>query len=159
MPAQGLGLTIDLESLEDVTSRLDRLDAAVVQPAAVQLVTDLGLIGERAAREGMPKDTSEGARSIVSRVSGLEATVSSPLVHVAVMDQGRRAGAPMPPAGALLAWMRRHGFPEEAEYVLRRSIARRGIAGRFFFEKARGKVNDSIPAAVQKFIRAVESGF
>lgn len=155
----GSDLVVSLEDLDDVIGRLDKLDRAVVQPAAVQLVTDLGLIGERAAREGMPKDTSEGARSIVSQVDGLTARVASPLVQVAVMDQGRAPGSKMPPAGALLAWMRRHGFDAEAEYVLRRSIARRGIAGRFFFAKARDKVNASMPAAVAKFVRTIEAKF
>jgi hypothetical protein len=43
------------------------------------------------------------------------------------VEFGRRPGAKMPPAGALLGWMFRHNWTG-SEYLLRRKIARDGIA-------------------------------
>lgn len=53
-----------------------------------------------------------------------------------VVENGRRAGAKMPPRGALLPWMARHGWDEADEYILLRSIARKGIKGRPYMEPA-----------------------
>lgn len=44
------------------------------------------------------------------------------------INDGRPSGAKLPPKGALLAWMRRVGIPEAKEFVVRRSIAKNGIA-------------------------------
>lgn len=147
------GIEIDITGAVELAERIERPE--IVDEPLRGLVRDVALVVERAAREGMPKDTSEGARSIAAQINGLEARVSSPLAHVTVMDQGRRAGAAMPPQGALLGWMRRHGIPAEAEYVVRRGIARRGIKGRFFYRKAEAKGRDAIPGAVRKFLAEV----
>jgi hypothetical protein len=47
-----------------------------------------------------------------------------------VVDQGRGAGKPPPPKGALLEddWLQKHGLPERAEYPIRMKIGREGIA-------------------------------
>ncbi len=48
------------------------------------------------------------------------------------LENGRRPGATMPPGGALIPWMQRHGIPEEAEYPIRKKIGERGMAGQPF---------------------------
>jgi hypothetical protein len=53
------------------------------------------------------------------------------------MEDGRRAGAAMPPAGALLGWMGRHGVDAKTEFVIRRAIGRKGIKGKHFMQKGR----------------------
>lgn len=147
------GVTIDISGAIEAAKRME--DPALISEPANDLVRSVALVVERAAREGMPKDTSEGARSIAATVNGYEATVTSPLVHVAVMDQGRRAGGRMPPKGALLGWMRRHGIAPELEFVVRRGIARRGIRGRFFYAKAEEKGRSELPSLVRVFVSEV----
>lgn len=44
------------------------------------------------------------------------------------IEEGRPAGAKMPPQGALESWMDSVGIPEEKEFAVRRSIAQKGIA-------------------------------
>lgn len=44
------------------------------------------------------------------------------------IEEGRPAGAKMPPQGALLDWMQSRGIPEAAEFAVRKSIAIKGIA-------------------------------
>ncbi len=43
------------------------------------------------------------------------------------IEQGRAAGAKMPPEGVLLAWMASKGIPKEKEFAVRRSISVKGI--------------------------------
>lgn len=149
------GIEISFEGAAEVAERFGAPD--VIERPLTDLVRNAGLIAERAAREGMPKDTSEGARSIVSQVSGLEAKVSSPLVHVAVMDQGRSPGSRPPPPEALLGWMRRKGIPEEMAFPLARAIGRRGIKGRFFYAKGIKAVEADVPRLVNKFVEDVRA--
>jgi hypothetical protein len=149
------GVEISFEGVAEVAERFG--DPNVIERPLTDLVRNAGLIAERAAREGMPKDTSEGARSIVSQVHGLEAKVTSPLVHVAVMDQGRAPGSRMPPPESLLGWMRRKGIPEEMAFPLARAIGRRGIKGRFFYAKAVKAVEADVPRLVSKFVADVKA--
>jgi hypothetical protein len=48
------------------------------------------------------------------------------------VERGRRALRRMPPRGALIGWMARHGIPASREFVIRRAIGRRGIQARPF---------------------------
>lgn len=100
-----------------------------------QLVRNTLTYAERQARLGAPKDTSALARSIVAQQRGLVGEVTSPLGYASVMELGRRPGAAPPPQAALAGWARRHGFTGSL-FVLARSIGRRGIKGRHYFEKA-----------------------
>lgn len=50
------------------------------------------------------------------------------------VDEGRKSGSTMPPRGALLPWMGRHGIPERAEFPIRRAIGRRGIPATPFID-------------------------
>jgi len=43
------------------------------------------------------------------------------------INDGRRAGAKMPPEGVLLNWMQARGIPESAEFAIRKAIAKNGI--------------------------------
>lgn len=43
------------------------------------------------------------------------------------IEDGRPAGAKMPPAGVLKEWMQARGIPLAAEFVIRRSIGVKGI--------------------------------
>lgn len=75
-----------------------------------------------------------------------------------VVDQGRRPGAPMPPKGALLGWMSRHGVPERAEYPIRRAIGRRGIPATPFIEVSLER-SRAVPAEIEEVVQFVVRQF
>lgn len=150
-----------------------RVVEGVMDAIVGRTVGRLLTIGERSARSGAPKDTGGGARSIVSQQSGLTGEVSSPLIAVSVMDQGRRPGATMPPPAALVPWVRRHGLgigaswsvtsrrrlgsrttqrsqDLEAAFLIARAIGRRGIRGKGFFAQAANDMIRSLPAELQR---------
>lgn len=82
--------------------------------------------------------------------------------HSLVNEKGRRPGRPMPPVGALLPWMARHGIPAEAEFVVRRKIGRDGIPGIWFMRDGRAKVRPlfrrEVAAATRRAIRRIAGG-
>jgi hypothetical protein len=88
-----------------------------------------------------PRDTGVLRTSIVhttrSAPMGAAATIGSkaPDVLVNTVEGGRRAGARMPPPGALLGWMGRKGIPASKEWSVRKGIAERGIPGVFMFAR------------------------
>lgn len=62
--------------------------------------------------------------SMMNDKSALVGAVSN---HVLPVEFGRAAGRKPPPPGALTDWLRRHGLPESIEFVVARTIARKGI--------------------------------
>lgn len=83
--------------------------------------------GQRTAREVTPVHTGALQRGWTVRASATEGVIANALPYARPVNDGRRAGAAMPPAGALLGWMASKGTPAKAEYVVRRAIGRRGI--------------------------------
>lgn len=115
-----------------------------IERAMTGILSKAILFAERRAREGAPKDTSALARSLVSEVKPLSARVFSTLNYAMVIEEGRQAGARMPPPEALRGWLRRHGS-FTTPFVLARSIARRGIKGRFFMRSAKEATEQQMP--------------
>lgn len=130
--------------------------------AAVRTLVDRGVAD---ARRNVAKDTRRTEASIRGRVRAVAGAVvgefGSPLPAAAAIEFGRRAGGKMPPRGALVAsgWLRRHGIPDEAEFLVRRAIARRGIRPRPFLEPAlddaRRRLPGELDAAAERALRAV----
>lgn len=74
-------------------------------------------------------------QSVTSRRGRLVLDVGPPErldILGSTLEHGRRPGSRMPPPGVLLGWMARHGIPEEAEFPIRRKIARDGMNGQPF---------------------------
>lgn len=94
------------------------------------------------------RDTSHLLRGITSDVtqisSGVRGVWGTTVPYGRVIHDGRRPGAAMPPQGALVGWMRRHGIPASAEFVVRRAIARRGIKAVPFLRRALQEVRPQI---------------
>ncbi len=116
------------------------------------LLTDASNLGERVAKDKAPKDTASMARDIQASVQKTTAKVSLPrhLKYYRVMEEGRRPGSKMPPPQELHGWLRRHGIPLGAAFVIARSIARRGIKGRFFMRQAAAAVDKKMPSLLRK---------
>lgn len=146
-------LELRIQGLERV---LGKLTPELYRPAMKQLLTDAAVLAERTAREAAPKDTSALARSITSQVQPLAARVYSTLAYASVMEEGRRPGAKMPPPQALLGWMSRHGMSGVSPFVLARAISRRGIKGRFFFQKAKDALDRALPGLADAAARRVK---
>lgn len=100
------------------------------------------------ARASAPVDLGAFRRSIIYRTSltrnGLRVegevySTDTPRAKVAVIEYGRTPGKRMPPKGALLGWMSRHGIPAEREFFVRRKIGRDGIPAKAPFRRAFAK--------------------
>lgn len=84
------------------------------------------------------------------------------------IEQGRRAGAKMPPEGVLLNWMQARGIPESAEYAIRKSIAQNGIEPVPIIEMAFVEIQNDFKRTLSSEIlselsgllfKAIEKGF
>ncbi len=56
------------------------------------------------------------------------------------VERGRRPGAKMPPKAPIVKWLRVKGKSEKLEFVIRRSIARKGIKGIFIINPTINKI-------------------
>lgn len=87
-------------------------------------------------------DTGALMRSITHEVTatgtGVNMRVFSTSPYADIVHDGRNPGR-MPPQGALLGWMGRHGIPASAEFVIRRAIGRRKGKPIKFFDRAWAK--------------------
>lgn len=104
----------------------------------------------------------QARRSVTTTASPTKGTIGTNLVHAIVqIETGRRAGAPMPPQGSMLAWMASKGIPEDREYVIRRAISRKGIPARHLFTQAfqsnAPQIRAEFQAAIKRFISKVWS--
>lgn len=140
---------VDIPALPPFVARL-RGAQTVLRNELATSMQRLVILGQNAAREGAPVDTGRLRNSITSRVE-LGGTVrgvwGTNITYAETMEEGRRAGAPMPPAGALIGWMSRHGIDPSAEFVVRRAIGRHGIKGRHFFRASLDRLR---PIAVRE---------
>jgi hypothetical protein len=104
-------------------------------------VDNIAQIAREDVRRFSPKDTGAFRRSISKVTQARGAAVVGRVFSTApdalerVIEFGRRPGQPMPPAGALLPWMGRHGIPAAAEFLVRRKIARDGTRAQKPFAK------------------------
>lgn len=139
-------MSLSVEFDRRQTGRIrDRLgDGALVREPAEDLLREASEFAAREAREGA-RGLGGIPGSISAEVHGLEAKVSSGHAAALPMEFGRRPGATMPPPDAFA----RYG--EEVKFVLARSVARRGIKGRFFMRNAREKLqNTELPRLIQQ---------
>jgi hypothetical protein len=131
-----VAVELDFAEIAQLSARLPGLPARVETDAAT-ILRRVVLEGEARAKRRARKDTGHGRRSITHRVdrtaNAIIGRFGTNVGYMEVMEKGRRPGAALPPRGALLGWMRRHGIPAANEYVIRRAIARKGIPGDHVF--------------------------
>lgn len=120
--------------------------------------------GQNFSRALAPVDTGRLRNSIVTRVESAGGSVQgiwgTNVTYGPTMEHGRRAGAPMPPKGALLGWMNRHGGG--SEYALRLAISRNGIKGKHFMrdglKKIEPLVKTELSKALERTLKALGAG-
>lgn len=115
----------------------------------------VGTSAQKVAQRGAPGSI---ARSIQSDVKSMSVEVFSTNPRAVPIEYGRRAGAPLPPIGAVRLWMQRRGI-QGSPFVLARAIARRGVRGRFFMRAAQQHVQQSLSREADELGRDVEKRF
>ncbi len=158
MASSSISFTLNKAQLKSLEKKLQ--SSELLEPAIGRFLGRIALHGERAAKEKAPVDRGSLRRRIVAESQGITATVSvvNAQVYDLTMDEGRRKGAPMPPSGPtsqLAAWVRRKGI-DTTPFVIARSIARRGIKGRFFMRAGKRAMKDSVPRESVRFFHDVE---
>ncbi|HEX6038044.1 hypothetical protein [Longimicrobium sp.] len=136
----------------------------VLERELLRMATEAVALLEGAVKRGVPIGVTEAGRgSIAGEVNRGRvlpgqpiAAVGSPLKHVAVINDGRRPGQRPPPSQALTLWVRRKirvahepagrgrtntrpltdAEVRHLAIIIARSIGRKGIQGRQFFEAA-----------------------
>lgn len=131
----GVEFSIDASALDAFATRMGAAPA-VIEKEVGAMLGRVGIAGVGIARPLTPVDTGQlRAAWTTEPVNPFQVNIVNGKDYAAVVNNGRRAGAPMPPSGALLGWMGRHGIDASAEYPLRRAIGARGIAGKHMLEQ------------------------
>jgi hypothetical protein len=106
-------------------------------------------------RTKMRKDRGHGQRSVKARVTGRglrkQLTIESKLVQVAIDEEGRRPGAPMPPwrqGSKLASWAQRHGIA--SPYALAKSISKKGVKANRPFARTQKEERSLMTRTVQR---------
>src|SRR5437016_9302502 len=124
-------ITVEINN-KDIDALMKRLSPEERDPKirAGLLESAQYLVGE--VQKGMTTHVDSGAArsSIVAGLRGhgtdLRGTVGSPLVHVFVMEHGRRPNQKPPPTAPIKLWLQRHGMDPKLAFVVARSIGRKG---------------------------------
>lgn len=156
-----MDVEIDISGAEELARSFagakSTLDAELVT-AMTRSVAAIQLDVQTAA----PVWQGNARRSVATTATAQKGTVGTNLVHAIVqLETGRAAGAPMPPSGALLAWMSSKGIPAEAEFVVRRAISRKGIPARKLFTNAfnanKSQIDAEFRASLARFVAKLGS--
>lgn len=149
-----------------------KLEASIVMKGAGPIVAKLHEVNELKPMRALLEDASKIAvdtarqnapRGLTGALAGGFTADIAPLsarVHTiggkypVVMEGGRKPGSKMPPASVLEQWARAKGFTNT--FVLARSIAKRGIKGRFFRRKARSAVRREMPRLLDRMASELE---
>ena len=119
-----------------------------------QITLWLGRRIERYGKRLAPVRSGGGRRSIgVAEIEGGHAIVSD--LHMLVMEEGRKPNSTMPPIEPLERWGWRVLKQRGLGFVLARSIARKGIKPRRFFEKAIDRATVQEKARLDKEVGTV----
>lgn len=94
-------------------------------------------------------DTGRYKASWRSRPISSGAQVFNDAPHAAIVEEGRRPGARMPPAGVVEAWARRRlGVSKEeaarVDFLIRRAIKRRGLRARRVLQSSLPKMTQAV---------------
>lgn len=155
---------ITVEGMEHLLRMTD--DQALLGPAMTGALTRSVIDIEGGQKRLAPVDRARLRGAITHQVDG------SPLpkfaragviggggtlgTYAEVMDQGRRPGSRMPPIAAIEGWLRRKGSNAPA-FLVARSIARRGIAGKRFILGGYEQVRNNVDSHFARAARDIEN--
>jgi hypothetical protein len=135
-----IDFTADVTQVEILAGDFDRAPKVLERELPKTLDKSADII-KRAAIRNLERSGAVASRKLVKSIavgvtSRTGRTVKAHARHAAVVERGRRAGVAMPPAGALIAWMRLKGIDTSYEFKLREGIRDRGIKARPFMSPA-----------------------
>lgn len=135
----------------DITPLMNKLTPSLWKKPLRTLFTRATEVGETKAKREAQKDTGSMARDIQSKVSSTSAVVHMPrnLDYYRVMEEGRRPNGPMPPVASIQKWLNRKGLPHNP-FAVAKSIARRGIKGRFFMRQGFVATQKAMPKLLRR---------
>jgi hypothetical protein len=144
-----MSFQIEFLGLDEFTA-LMRKGPEIVKEEMLTGINRLTLQGQAISQKEAPFDTGNLRRSITTQkatFAGGEARGSwgTNVPYAKFAEDGRSAGK-MPPAGALLGWMGRHGADAKAEFIIRRAIGRKGTTGKKYMEKGRQQIEPKVQA-------------
>ncbi len=153
-----MDMDIDAGDIERFAARTAKADR-IVRDEMVAGMKRSTLHVEGRAKRHVPVDTGHLRRSLTSQVKpfsgGVRGLVGTNVPYAQAVEKGRRAGAPMPPRGALLGWIRRHGGNVDAEFVIRRAISRRGIKSRPYLSRALKEMRPTIRVEFRRVAKRI----
>lgn len=131
---------------------------AGLQRAAPRCVA---LLQAKANAPGVPFDTGEYRRRFAATVTGLQLSIYNTDPKAPIIEDGRRAGARMPPVNALIPWVKRKGLGRKGRlkklgdqalrgvaWAVARSIAKRGLRAHHVFRGAGAEIDRIVRAEV-----------
>lgn len=71
------------------------------------------------------------------------------------VDSGRKPGSKMPPKHSLDAWLKIKNISLKYDYVIRRSIAKKGIKPTYFFTDAYEKYTDDLDKQMEDYLNEI----
>lgn len=148
-----LSVAVNVKGTEVILGKLSEVQK--LKPMHT-LLTEAADIAKTTARANAPSFTGKLSGGFVAEISPMSATVHTiNEKYPVVMEGGRKPGGKMPPPKMLEQWARKHGI--ENTFILARSIAKRGIKGRFFRRKARAAVRKEMPRLIDRMASQVEA--
>ena len=138
-----LSVTFDEKKLARLQKKLG---PGIVLPPVGRLIKDMADLVQEEATNRAPDVLARIFDPV--NVTPLQAVIRVVHPGARAMEAGRKplvAGGKMPPPDALRGIAR-----PGTEFALARSIAQRGVKGRFFFQKARIKANRELPRLASK---------
>ncbi len=169
-----IGYTVEIKGLSEQLAKLngysaiaDRRLTDAMQRSVVGLQS--GIREEWPVFMGLSRNSiassvaREGPGSIVGKVGSTMKDATYP----AVIEFGRRAGAPPPPPGALDRWVElkkgvRGAQTARAAFLVGRKIAKEGIHGKFIFKRTfeaqRGQIESYFAIALQLIAEDLRNG-
>lgn len=134
-------VTIQVRGLAQAARRLDpaRLDAVALGAMGESLQYVKGLVQERVpADRGLARASITAelrGRSLLGDLRGIVGHAPT-VTYMGTLEEGRRAGARMPPVEAIRPWVVRHGMPAEAAFLVARAIGQHGLKAHRMFRDA-----------------------
>lgn len=158
--------TLEAAGMKEVLASFDQIPQQTEQ-AIKPIVNRTAMRITRKAKQRVRKDQGRLGSSIAMRPyhGGLEVEVGTNVPYAPYIEFGTAKGVDItpgyeqfaaqfkgsgkwPPPGALLEWMKRHGIPAEAEFLIRRKIGTEGIKAQPFlynsFEEEKGPYLDEL---------------
>ena len=150
------GFKIEIVGIDEAIQTFRRINDESANGIQKQIVKS-GLIIETNAKKAAPSDTGRLRSSIQTEIknNGFTAQVFTDVNYAPFVEYGTRAH--FPPPNALKGWARRHNMPG-MEFIIARSINRRGTKARPFLFPAFEKEKQPFINGISKILKGMERG-